>query len=95
MRISNEEGVYHRRLWVLFQYDYIEIEARTDHSEENPFYHYGDDFFFEGRIHFKKEFAWDRKYLYCEMIEFDEDAKRYKQYMNEKMKNVEVEIEFR
>ena len=95
MGLTKEEGIYHRRWWVFFDRNSLEIETRTDHSEENPLYHYGDDFFFEGRIYFKEEITGDRKYLYCSMQDFVEDAKRYKHYLNEKMKNIEVEIEFK
>ncbi len=97
MGLKDEEGIYHRRWWVFFEdYEYcLNLEAETTHSKENLFSHFGDDYSFKGEISFRKEITWERKVLTSSIKDFAEDAKNYKQYMNEKMENIEVDIEFK
>ncbi len=97
MGLTKEEGIYHRRWWVFFEdYNYcINFYVDTAHSTENQFYHYGNDFHYTGEISFRKDITWERKVLSSTIQDFVEDAIKYKQYMNEKMRNVEVEIAFK
>jgi len=89
---NGASGVYWRTWSVYFENDKLEIEAKTNHTDE-PIYHHGDDFYYSAVIYFKKELPCDRIYMQKELDTFLADARNYQKYVTETLNDVSIDTD--
>ena len=87
-----KQGNYWRKWWVFFEMNTLEIEADTANTADHRG-HYGNDFYFWGSINFKKQINCERKYMDKDISEFINDAMNYKNYINQSLKEIEIDID--
>lgn len=85
-------GVYWITWSVFFESGSLEIEAKTNHSDE-PLKHYGDDFEFYATIFFRKEIPCEHVYMEKDLKEFVADAMNYTNYITDSLKEIEIDID--
>jgi hypothetical protein len=66
--------------------------AQSKHTHE-PLGSYGEDFYFNSMIYFKKEISYERMYMSNDLEYFVADALKYERYITETLNEVEVEID--
>jgi len=89
---NGKHGIYWRQWWVTFENYSLEIEAKTNHTDE-PLYHWGNDFEYFGDCNFEKDVTCNRVRLDQPIDSFVKDAINYEMYMNELMQDVQIDLE--
>lgn len=88
----SEIGGYYWRSWaVIFGNDFIEIEAISTHSEKEMV-HFGDSFYYHASVLLKENLPCERVYIEEPIELFIVDAKNYKNYITDKINDIEIEI---
>jgi len=86
-----KQGIYWRTWAIYFESDTLEIEAKTNHSDE-PLEHYGDDFYYHASIFFKKNIPCDHIYIEKDLKEFVADAMNYTNYITPSLNEIKIDI---
>ena len=89
---KKQQGVYWRKWAIWFEKDYLEIEARTEHTDE-PLYHYGNDFYYNAYIAFALGLPGERIYFTEDITAFISDALQYEIYVRDGLNDIKVDIE--
>ncbi len=89
---NKKNGFYWRKWSIFFENDSLEIEAASKHTACD-LGHYGDDFYYFRKIHFRKETKMEPVYMNVDIREFIQDAKNYKKYITESLNNIEIDID--
>lgn len=89
---NKKGGIYWRKWTLYFEGNILEIEAKTEHTDE-PINHYGKDFYFFGAVYFQKEISGKRIYLSGDLSDFIRDARNYRSYMTETLNDIEIDID--
>lgn len=88
---NKKQGIYWRTWSVCFESDNLEVEVKTNHTDE-PLYHYGNDFDYYAAIFFKKEIPCDRVYMKNNLKEFVADAMNYTDYITDSLNEIKIDI---
>ncbi len=88
------ENLPHLKIWdVTFENNILEIETK-ELTPNNPLNsHYGDNFYFGGIVHFKKDSNIKNVFLSDDIDLFINDALNYKKYLRNNLDDVDIDID--
>lgn len=92
MNSNKKTGFYWRRWTVKYEFNTLEILAESKHTAYD-LGHFGDDFYYTACIYFDPNITSKRIYLDKQVDKFIEDAMKYKTYITESLKDIEIDID--
>ncbi len=90
-RINGAEGVFWRTWSVFFENATLEIEAKSEHSDDIIGY-YDKHFYYFGHVNFKSTDDTHAQYLTTDIDLFTRDAYGYESYVEGNLKELEIDV---